>query len=154
MGKNAALLLILIFLTVPYIIAVTQAVPYVNAQTDIAPSAYISLNAETVELGQGVSVEMWIEPAPPTPTDRIHGTLKVMRPDGITDSFDPPIYSQNGTLVWSYMPNQVGNFSFQFIYPGDSFANGTITYRSALSPVITLTVPGTPRPRIETPGGA
>jgi N-acetylneuraminic acid mutarotase len=144
------LILLLIYLSPEHL----MNVPSVNSQTEIVSFAYISLSAETAEVGQSVNVEMWIEPAPPTRNDNIQGTLKVMRPDGIIDSFYCHIHSQNGTLIWSYVPNQVGNFSFQFIYPGDSYANGTITYQSASSPLVTLTVQGTARPQMETPAGS
>lgn len=144
------LILLLIYLSPEHL----MNVPSVNSQTEIVSFAYISLSAETAEVGQSVNVEMWIEPAPPTRSDNIQGTLKVMRPDGIIDSFYCHIHSQNGTLIWSYVPNQVGNFSFQFIYLGDSYANGTITYQSASSPLVTLTVQGTARPQMETPAGS
>jgi len=92
---------------------------------------------------------MWIEPAPPTAADVFQITLKVTRPDGIVDVFDvKPI---RGSYVWLYAPNQVGNFTFQVVFEGQSFANGVVYTPSSSSAV--LVVPGTPRPSVEGDGG-
>jgi hypothetical protein len=156
--KSVTLLLVLVFLTASVVTSVMPAVkegaPTVRAQTSIATSALIHV-PETAEVGQAVGVDIWIEPAPPAPAEGFHGiTLKVTRPDGITDVFAPITTDSNGTRHWLYKPSQVGNFTFQFSYPGEAFADGSITYQSAQSPVATVSVLGTPRPSIEVNGGS
>ena len=159
MCKSFALLLVLVFLTASGITSVMPALKIgvlsVKAQTNIATSAFISVQPETAEMGQAVGVDIRIEPAPPEPTDMFHDiTLKVTRPDGITDVFAPITTDINGTRHWLYKPSQVGNFTFQFSYPGESFANGVLTYQPAQSPIVTVSVLGTPRPSMEVNGGS
>jgi hypothetical protein len=158
MSKSVALLLVLAFLAafcmIPVMPAFKADVPPVRAQTSIATSAFIQV-PDTVEVGQAVGVDIRIEPAPPEPADGFHGiTLKVTRPNGITDVFASITTDANGTQHWLYKPSQVGNFTFQFSYSGESFADGSITYQPAQSPVVTVRVLGTPRPSMEVNGGS
>lgn len=125
----------------------------VRAVTEVDTTAFISVPA-TAEVAQVISVEMWIEPAPPNPTDLYHNiTLTITRPDGVTNQYIP-VQGENNRLWWIYKPNQLGNFTFQFSYSGEAFDNGAIIYKPSTSPVATLTVIGDPLPPVEVPGGS
>jgi N-acetylneuraminic acid mutarotase len=125
----------------------------VGAVNEVDTSAFISVPA-TAEVAQVISVEMWIEPAPPNPTDRYHNiTLTVTRPDGVIDQYTP-MQGENNKFWWTYKPNQLGNFTFQFSYSGEAFDDGAIIYKPSASPVATLTVTGDPLPPVEIPGGS
>jgi N-acetylneuraminic acid mutarotase len=92
---------------------------------------------------------MWVEPAPPN--DGVSATLKVVRPDGIVDVFSL-FLDKGGKGTWLYAPNQVGTFTFQFIFSEQTFTNGT-EYKPSSSSTVLL-VPGTPRPSMESDGGS
>lgn len=151
MGKAVALLAVLMFLALSTVLLVKPNV--VGAVMEVDTSTFISVPA-TAEVAQGISVKMWIEPPPPNPTDLYHNiTLSITRPDGVTNLYTALLQDENATLWWSYKPNQLGNFTFQFSYSGEAFDNGAIIYKPSTSSVATLTVTGDPLPRVEAPGG-
>ena len=120
---------------------------------EVDTTAFIHVPAIT-EVGLGFTVEMWIEPAPPNPTDSFHNvTLTIIRPDGVENHFTP-LQDENGILSFVYKPNQLGNFTFQFSYSGEAFENGAVIYKPSISPTATSTVTGDPLPPVEIPGGS
>jgi len=96
---------------------------------------------------------MWVEPAPPARSDIYCGyplniTLNITRPDGISQVYttwgsyaniSPFSTYSNRTIYWTYMPSQIGNYTFQASYPRSS-SDGAITYPPFLSQPVTLTV--------------
>jgi len=124
-----------------------------EAINEVETAAFISVPA-TAEVAQGISVEMWIEPAPPNPTDLYHNvTLTITSPDGATNQYTP-IQGENNKLWFTYKPNQLGNFTFQFSYSGEAFEGGAIIYKPSTSPVAILMVIGDQLPPVEIPGGS
>lgn len=108
-----------------------------NAKT----TASISVQPNPAEIGRTVTFSIMVTPPPPTPNDRFDGiTLTVIRPDGTTFVRGPFFSDKKGLLNTQYMPDLVGSYSIRVNYPGQFFASLNVTYTSAQSPAITLSV--------------
>jgi len=131
----------------------SAATNMVRAANEIGTAAFISVPA-IAEVAQAISVDMQIEPPPPKTADSQYDfTLIITRPDGATDQYYP-LQGENGRLSWTYKPNQLGNFTFQFSYSGRTYDNGDTIYKPSKSLLATLTVIGDPLPPVEVPGGS
>ena len=154
MSKTATLLLVNVSLIALVIILVTPVSNVifspVRAQTVIPTKAYVSAEPNPVGVGQMVNVSMWIEPPPPSPTDRFSGLIiQIKLPNNATEYLGPYITNSNGSAFAYYMPTQVGTYAFQMNYTEESFSDGTIFFESATSTITTLNVTGaipTPTP--------
>lgn len=125
----------------------------VGAVEEVDTAISISVPA-ALEVAQTVNVKIWIEPAPPSSTDRFHNlTLTITRPDGVKNDLNP-MKTEDGSYFWSYMINQLGNYTFQCTYAGEYFADGAIRYKPSQSPTVVLTGVGDSAPPVEVPGGS
>ncbi len=158
MDKTAVLLFVLAFLAMFIMNSVNPALTDVLAastETEVDTSVFIVVNPDKPEAAQAVNVKIWIEPAPPSPSDQFTGlALTIKRPDGVTNEYTAIGRADDGTYYWSYMINQLGNYTFQCSYPGNSFANGAIKYKPSLSPIVTITAIGDAKPPVEVQGGS
>ncbi len=141
-----------------------------DAVPDRKTGSYIAVSPKVVGLGQEVVVNAWINPAPAGPTfyaqdlARIMGTgfsnitVTFTRPDGTKDTFQPLDASfaqlgrtnlagsttSVGTLRFYYKPDQVGDWSVTFTFPGQTFttegSNDTVYYKPSSAPPFTFTV--------------
>jgi N-acetylneuraminic acid mutarotase len=140
-------------LFVALLLSTLAAANRVIAANEIETVSFISV-PETAEVAQAISVDIWIEPTPPKLADSQYDfTLIVTRPDGVADRYYP-LQDENGRLSWTYKPNQLGNFTFQFIYSGRTLDNSDTIYKPSKSSRATLTVTGDPLPPVEIPGGS
>jgi hypothetical protein len=151
MTKGFVLLFALGFLLASSLIVIKPAfiegVPPVKAETVIPTTAYVSVEPNPVGVGQTVNVTMWIEPPPPTPTDRFSDlAIYFTRPDNTTEYMGPLFSNPNGSASTLYTPDQIGTYALQLNYLGESFAGGTIVYESATSAITTLNVTQEPQP--------
>jgi outer membrane protein assembly factor BamB len=130
------------------IAATIVALPTANAHTpawNIPTYAYISVTPNPVGVNQEVSVIMWLDKPPPTANgaygDRWQDyTVNVVKPGGSNDTLGPFTSDPVGSGYTSYTPTETGNYTFQFIYPGQKLAGAnpnpspTDTYK--LSPFV------------------
>ena len=120
----------------------TSAIPAVKAENR-QPYAFLSARPNPVGAGQTVLIVMWLDllpglayPGVPTATWKDY-TLTITKPDGTNQTMtmnSDPVASQYVT----YTPSDIGNYTLQFHYPGETIANNT--YLPALSPAIKLVV--------------
>jgi hypothetical protein len=159
MRKSIMWLLVLMLLTTSLIISAVPAFNagfmLVNAQTDVATSALISVEPSIATGNQVVQVNIRIEPAPPTPTDIFRNlTVTFVRSDGYTNRLGPydtrPDGSQDFALA---APDLSGNHTIKLTFPGQTFANDTIHYLPSQSQT-TLTVSPPPPPPPQPTGGS
>ena len=147
--KQIALALALITLILFSVLAASNLVWAVN---EVYTAAFISVPA-TAEVAQEISVEMWIEPAPPNSADLYRSfNLIITSPDGVAKQYIP-LLRESTKFWWVYKPNQLGNFTFQFSYSGETFSDGRV-FKPSKSRLVTLTVVGDPVPPVEIPGGS
>ncbi|MCX8151143.1 MAG: hypothetical protein N3D85_06550 [Candidatus Bathyarchaeota archaeon] len=85
--------------------------------------AYFAVSPNPVGINQQVFLVMWLHMAPPTAAgntgDRWRGfTVTVTKPDGTTQTLGPFDSDPTGSIFTLYTPNQLGQYTFLFRYPG------------------------------------
>ncbi|MGD0204539.1 MAG: PQQ-binding-like beta-propeller repeat protein [Candidatus Bathyarchaeia archaeon] len=114
---------LILLLTVSGIMA---AIPTSKAQTAASPlptNAFIALSPSPAGINQQVTIEMWLGQPNPTATGLIGGrwagfTIAVTKPDGTTLTLGPFTANDASFAVTTYTPNQLGNYTFKFTFPG------------------------------------
>ncbi len=93
--------------------------------------AYCNVAPNPAGLGQTVTIGMWIQIPPPTAAgavgDRWHNfNVTITKPDGTKETLGPFTSDDTGGTFTLYTPDQLGNYSFVFNYPGEVMpgANG------------------------------
>ena len=94
---------------------------------DIITYAYLSVAPDPVGVGQRLFVVMWLDSVLPGATVqndvRFHDfKLTITRPDGSTEIENWPVVSDTASSQpFLYYPDQVGNYTFKFEYPGQTY---------------------------------
>jgi hypothetical protein len=93
--------------------------PPVNQQT----WSFCSASPNPCGVGQSITVGFWLQQPPNTATgpngDRWTGMkVNVMKPDGTNETLGPFTTDDTGGTYTIYTPTQLGNYSFQMIFPG------------------------------------
>jgi hypothetical protein len=109
--------------------------PAVNAHTPawtITTHAYVTVSPNTVGVGQYTLIVMWLDWVPPTAGglggDRWYNfTLTITKPDGTKETRGPFTSSQVGSAWATYTPEQAGDYTIVFSFPGQVATNGTGT---------------------------
>jgi hypothetical protein len=143
-------------------------IPNTGAHTppwSINTYAYCNVAPNPAGLGQTVTIGMWIQIPPPTASgavgDRWHNfNVTITRPDGTKETLGPFTSDDTGGTYTLYTPNQLGNYSFVFNYPGEVMpganrASPTNAYigdyfEPSTSPTAYLTVQQDPVPGLPT----
>ena len=114
--------------------------PSVNAHSpawNIPTYAFCNVSPNPIGVGQTARLNFWINQPPPTASaqygDRWQSmTVKVTLPDGTTATLGPFTSDDTGGTSTTYTPTQVGNYTFQMVFPGQVLAGNNLA-------------PGTPR---------
>jgi outer membrane protein assembly factor BamB len=117
------------------ITATLVILPVANAHDPawtIPTYAYVAAAPNTVGVGQYTLIIMWIDWVPPTAGglggDRWKGfKLDITKPDGSKETLGPFTSGPVGTTFATYTPDQVGDYSIVFSWPGQTATNGTGT---------------------------
>jgi outer membrane protein assembly factor BamB len=145
-------------------IAKSQSTPPPGVPT-IATHAFLVVVPNPVEVDQVVSVGFWLDKVPPTAAgpygDRWEGlTVAVAKPDGTTQTFGPYKSDPVGMAYFDYVPDMIGNYTFQMSFPGQRITGVGATipvpidiyYQQSTSSKVELTVQQEPiLPYPETP---
>jgi len=112
-------------------ISATLAVlPVTNAHDpalEITTFAYVNVAPDPVGLGQQVNVLMWLDKviynAAATNDIRFHDyTLTITKPDGTTQTMTFDVCQDTTSSQYtSYTPDQIGTYTFDFEYPGQTY---------------------------------
>jgi hypothetical protein len=157
--KNITLAIILTtFLTLSMLSSLTIIQPAIahSPALSIPTYAFCNVAPNPAGIGQSVNVGFWISLPPPTANgpygDRWAGmTVKVTQPDGTTQSLGPFTSDDTGGSHAEFTPTQVGNYTFQMTFPGQTLAGNNLApgqtnafigdhYEPSTSSVATLTV--------------
>jgi hypothetical protein len=92
--------------------------------------AYVTASPNIVGLGEYTVFVMWLDKYPATAGglggDRWRGfTLDITKPDATTQQLGPFTSSQIGSIWTVFTPDQVGNYTIVFSWPGQTLTNGT-----------------------------
>ena len=96
---------------------------------EIDTFAFISAAPNPIGVGQTVLVVFWIDKLPPTAQgpngDRWRGyEVTITKPDGNIEQRGPFTSDPVGLAYFTYQPDQVGTYNFQFSFPGQVLAEG------------------------------
>ena len=103
---------------------------FANAHTPpitVPTWAYLSVMPNPIGVGQEAFVNFWIDKAPPTAAT-VYGdrwgnfTVTVTKPDGTTQKMGPYTSDDTGGSHDTYTPDQLGNYTFQFTFGGQTLA--------------------------------
>jgi hypothetical protein len=106
--------------------ALMTILPFAKA-ANVPTSAGVTVAPSPVGVGQQVLVEMWVSPIPPTSNVFHNLRVVITKPDGANETLGPFNSDLTGSSNISYIPTQVGIYSAQLTYPGETF-NGTGDY--------------------------
>ena len=128
--------------------------------------AFINVAPHPAGLGQTVTVGMWLAQPPPTANgpygDRwVNFKLTITKPDGTTETLGPFTSDDTGGTYTTYTPDQLGNYTFLFTYPGQTLSGNNLnptataftkayigTYFGPANATVTLTVQQDPIPSL------
>ena len=93
--------------------------------------AFLNIAPHPAGLGQTVTIGMWLAQPPPTANgpygDRwTNFQLTITKPDGTTEKLGPFSSDDTGGTYTTYTPNQLGNYTFLFTYPGQTLAGNNL----------------------------
>jgi hypothetical protein len=86
---------------------------------------FLSFRPTTIGLGQELLINVWISPAPGAHRQYHDLKLAITKPDGSKLEYVLETYVADGTVWMPYVCEQVGEWTFQVVYPGEYFAAGT-----------------------------
>jgi hypothetical protein len=112
--------------TIALLLILTIAIPIISlpvASAIVRVYIYIGISQNPIGVGQTLGITTWFNILPPGAAglggDRFKGiTIEVTKPDGSKQSLGPYYTDPVGTKWLSYVPEQVGTYYFQAIYPG------------------------------------
>lgn len=159
-NKKVSTITLILTLTISAIILVLpaangQLISVGNRET----GAFISVSPNLIGLGQELTVNLWVFPSPSGPHFSYVGegyqkiTVTFTRPDGSTDPFFSPGHGVlpgetdiMGSCWFTYEPNQVGEWSVIFSFPGQTIIedNYSVYYEPSTSPLFSFTVQDKP----------
>ena len=106
--------------------------PVTNAltHTESATYAFITVSPDPIGVGQPMFVNMWLVEANPlsgaNEVNVWHAfTLLITKPDGPTETLMKDA-NAGGGQSFIYIPDQVGNYTFKFTFPGEQITTSTI----------------------------
>jgi hypothetical protein len=89
------------------------------ANGTIPTTAQISARPYLVGKGQPVLFNLWITPASIAGRKLLDFEVKITKPDGTLDDFVIPSSERDTAAAWfEYTPDQIGEYTYQFIFPG------------------------------------
>ena len=114
-------------------------IPVASAQ-NVTTYAQLAVNPNPVGKDQMVNVIVWVQPIPPEAGEVFNGfKVTITKPDGHTDTLGPVDSWPVGAAFFPYTPTTVGDYTFEFTYPGQTMSSGE-EYQPATSQTVTLTV--------------
>ncbi len=84
--------------------------------------AYINVAPNPCGLGQTVTVNFWLAVPHADAELATNMTVKVTHPDGTTETLGPFTSDLTGGTFTRYTPTTTGNYTFQFLYGGQTLA--------------------------------
>jgi PQQ-like domain len=90
-----------------------------------ATTSYLSVSPYTLGITQPILVNMWIQPPPNAVRSLKDYTVTFTKPDKTTEIIGPlNSYPADSTAWFTYVPDQIGNWSAVFTFPGQYLPAG------------------------------
>jgi len=122
--KNNKMLTATLFLIFAMTFSMVTFLPTASAGT-IPTYAFLAVAPDTVGVGQEVVIAFWLNEFPPTAAgdqgDRWENLkLEITTPSGTKETFGPYKSDPVGSQFIKYTPDEVGNYSMKFSFPGQN----------------------------------
>jgi outer membrane protein assembly factor BamB len=148
--KTKVLTLSTVLLIVALMLPMIAQLPTTKAG-DIPTYAFLAAAPNPIGVGQDCTISFWLNEFPPTANGALgdrweNMKLEITKPDGTTETLGPYRSDPVGSYFITYTPNQVGNYSMQFIFPGQNITGTRYGqpinnyYKPSESRVLTLEV--------------
>ena len=126
MTKNITVAISIAFILLLTISGIMTAIPTSKAQTATSPlptNAYLSISPSPAGIGQQITIQMWLGQPNPTASGLVGGrwdnfALEITKPDKTTQTLGPFTSNDASFAVTTYTPEQLGNYTFKFTFPG------------------------------------
>lgn len=137
--EKKILSMLAMFLMISIVLYSTDNQSTASAHTpawNIPSFAYVTAAPSPIGVGQTAQVYMWVDTPMPnaavTNAIRRSGySLTITKPDGTTESHTwDTITDSTGIQFWSYTPDQVGNYTLFFKYPGQTYTWTDATWQN------------------------
>jgi hypothetical protein len=125
--KSVAIALAILLISSIIICSIASAVSAHNPPQNIQTLAFLNVAPNPIGVGQTVTVNFWLNQPPPT-ANGVYGdrwnnlTVVVTNPNGTTQTLGPFSSDATGGTFTLYTPTVVGNYTFQFFFPGQTLA--------------------------------
>ncbi len=127
-SRNSAAVFLTLILALSIAIPILALPQTANAQLSIDNTALLSAAPNPIGVGQELFIIMWLNNPPPVPLVQT-ATLRaiaytnfsytVTKPDNTVAVFGPFTSDATGSVAATYVPDQVGNYTFQFNFGGE-----------------------------------
>jgi outer membrane protein assembly factor BamB len=106
--------------------------------------AFLSVAPNPIGVGQTATVVMWLDTLPPiysngTETSWLNFYVNITKPDGTIEKNGPLTSDPVASAYFTYTPEETGNYTFVFSFPGQTAIDGN-HYSAAISPEVKLVV--------------
>jgi len=108
-------------------LAIMSASTEVNAQKSVTADikTFVSVRPTTVGVGQEILINMWVSPAPGAQRQYKNLELIITKPDGTIEKISGiDTYVADGTMWMTWVPDQIGDWTFKVNFPGQYFPAG------------------------------
>ena len=125
--KNAFTFAIFLLLLASTIFAIPPIVKAHDPPWKIPTTAYMNISPNPVGVGQTVFVVVWLDRTPSGTSVSndirfMNYQLTIIKPDGTEDHYTWPVVTDTTSSAYTtYTPQQVGNYSVRFDFPGQVF---------------------------------
>jgi hypothetical protein len=129
-NKNKILAIVITAILMCATLAILPSVNAKDSNAVIPTYAFLNAVPNPVGVGQTLFIDMWVDKVPATAGgyygDRwVNFTLAVTLPDGTKTILGPYTSDAAGGTAATYIPNQVGNYTFVFSFPGETLTGDT-----------------------------
>ncbi|MCW4000387.1 MAG: PQQ-binding-like beta-propeller repeat protein [Candidatus Bathyarchaeota archaeon] len=129
-SKNYSAAFLTLLITVSIALPMMAMTQTASAEAGISIKTYalLSVGPNPVGVDQKLAIVMWLDKLPPVPavqTSTVRAipftnfTLEVTKPNGEMETFGPFTSDATGSAATSYVPDTVGNYTFQVNYGGE-----------------------------------
>ena len=108
--------------------SITIAILPVSGAAQIETLAYISVNPNPIGVDQTLLINLWMTPSIPSGPVFEDFTVTFTKPDGTKDVVKIDSEPWGTAANWfEYVPDQVGTWTYQFVFPGQVFPPQNLT---------------------------
>jgi len=126
MIKNKNVTIAIAFILLLTVSGIMATIPASKAQTATSPlptNAYVAISPSPAGVGQQITIEMWLGQPNPTASGLVGGrwdnfAVAITKPDGTSQALGPFTSNDASFAVAYYTPEQAGNYTFKFSFPG------------------------------------